>query len=79
MTTRYGDSKFDIRTLKANLRGGKLTHKEVAGYLKELPDESKNAEEVPLFEEKTQKKPSGKQGSKEQSGKEPTFAFAVES
>lgn len=74
MTIRYGDPKFDIRTLKANLREGKLTHKEVEAHLKNLPDESKNAEEIVPFEEKSQKKLSVSRKSKE-----PTFAFAVES
>lgn len=73
MTICYGDPKFDIRTLKANLREGKLTHKEVEAHLKNLPDESKNAEEIVPFEEKSQKKPSPRKS------KEPTFAFAAES
>ncbi len=53
--------KFDLRTRNGSLRNGSLTKEELQKFLKSLPDESKNAEEVPVFEEAT-------------NGSEPTFS-----
>ncbi len=45
------NSQFDTRTVERTMREKKLTPKEVSDYLKSLPDESKNAEEVRMFDE----------------------------
>lgn len=50
------DPKFDLRTLSRALREGKIERKEYEAYLKSLPDDGKNAAEVIVFEEETNKK-----------------------
>lgn len=52
------DIKFDIRTRERALRVGDCTKQDLEGYLKKLPDESKNAVEVAVYEEKTADAPS---------------------
>lgn len=74
MTARFEDHKFDQRTLKRSLREGKVTQKEWEAYLKNLPDESRNAEPMTDLEEEEDKK-----GKSNASHKEPTFAFVPES
>lgn len=51
MTIHYGDPKFDLRTLERSLREKTVEQKEMDKYLKSLPDESANAEEMKVFEE----------------------------
>lgn len=65
MKKNFGDAKFDIRTVERAFREGGFTQKDFEKYLKDLPDESGNVEEVPVFEE------SETDGS---SSKEPTFS-----
>jgi len=62
--------KLDVRTRERLLRNGTLTKEELQKHLKSLPDESNNAEEVAVFEEKTE--PEGKPSNKR--GEEPTFS-----
>ncbi|MDO8526419.1 MAG: hypothetical protein Q7T03_01885 [Deltaproteobacteria bacterium] len=50
MTTTQND-KFDIRTRDRELRNGTIAKQDVEKYMKSLPDEASNAEEIPVFEE----------------------------
>ncbi len=43
--------KFDLRTKERNLRDGTLPKEEYQKYLKSLPDEAANVQEIPIFEE----------------------------
>lgn len=54
MTIQYGDPKFDLRTLERSLREKTVEPKEMDKYIKSLPDESANAEEMKVFEEETE-------------------------
>jgi len=58
MKSPIANSQFDTRTVERTIREKKLTSKEVSDYLKSLPDESKNSEEVKMFDE--EKKASSK-------------------
>ena len=48
MSIYEGEPKFDLRTLNRALREGKITQKEADQYLKNLPDEAANAQEITL-------------------------------
>lgn len=55
MAIHYGDQKWDLRTLKGNLRQGKTTQKEYEAYLKGLPNEATKVREIDVFEEEKSK------------------------
>ncbi len=74
MKTTCGDPHFDLRTLPRALRENRVNQKELDDYLKKLPDESKNAEEIKLGEEKSSPKPKGPRSKT----KAPTFSPANE-
>ena len=51
MSLNEGEPKFDLRVLNRALREGKITQKEADQYLKSLPDEAGNAQEISLDKE----------------------------
>lgn len=72
-----GDSKFDTRTLERYVREEKFSKKDFEKYLKELPDETDNAETLPAYEEEAAShptEPKQQRPSKIGAG-EPTFSF----
>lgn len=44
----FEDKKFDTRVIEKNTERGLVSAKDVAQYLKELPDDAENAEYVPI-------------------------------
>ena len=48
---KFENAQFDVRTVKKAIDRGQVDPKEYAEYLKSLPDESKNAEVLKVFQE----------------------------
>lgn len=71
MSIQYSDPKFDLRTLPRSLREGKITVKEVDQYRKNLPDETKKAKEIVVWQEAVTTP-------RKSASKTPTFAPANE-
>jgi len=63
---------FDLRTLEKDLRDGKISKKEVDAYLKSLPDEKANTEEIAVTVEERSPRTSVT------SEEEPTFSSITE-
>ncbi|MBI4224410.1 MAG: hypothetical protein HY609_05705 [Deltaproteobacteria bacterium] len=74
MKINFGDPQFDLRTLPRALSEKRISQKDVDDYLKKLPDEAKQAEEIKLGEAKPLPKPK----KQKPASKEPTFAPANE-
>lgn len=53
MKSHTGDPAFDLRTLPRALREGRVSQKDLGDYLKKLPDEAKQAEEIKFSEAKS--------------------------
>ena len=51
MTKEKDETLFDLRTLRLNLREGKLKSKDYESYLKSLPNSESNAEYIEVYEE----------------------------
>lgn len=71
MMKQTTDLKLDVRTRERALREGSLTKEELSKYLKSLPDESANTEDISVSEEE---KPAVETRAGKPAGGGPTFS-----
>jgi hypothetical protein len=51
MSKKIDDAKIDVRSIRLNISRDYITESEYKDHLKSLPDLSKQADEMPVYEE----------------------------